>query len=115
MLGEGAAAGRTHADAGLRLALLEALLDHDITGPLERIEMSAEIAVGGAHQPLEPDELDRTLPCCQCVERGHDPQPHRLVNDLVAATHCDTSLRWSQMPPRMSVPLCTAAIHQRNH
>src|SRR5262249_26327368 len=61
VLGESAAAGRTHAHARLRLALLEALLDHDVAGLLERIEMRAEIAVGRSDQSLEPRELDCSL------------------------------------------------------
>src|SRR5215831_669525 len=114
VLGESAAAGRTHAHARLRLALLEALLDHDVAGLLERIEMRAEIAIGRPDQRLEPCELDCSLLRRNRVEGGHDLQPHGLMNDLVGTVHCDTPLRPSQMPPTIKVPLSTAAIHKRN-
>src|SRR5439155_8925048 len=114
VLGEGATAGRTHGDARLRLAALEALLDRDVTRFLQRLEMGAEISVGRSDQVLEPGELDLSPPRRERVERGHDLQPHGLMDDLVAAAHCDTPCRPSQAPPTMSVPLSTAAIQRRS-
>src|SRR5262245_44983898 len=114
VLGERAAAGRTHAHARLRLALLETLLDHDVARLLECLQMRAEIAVGRPDQRLEPRELDRPLLRRDRIERGHDLQPHALVNDLVGTAHCDTPLLPSQMPPTIKVPLSTAAIHKRS-
>src|SRR5262249_7397145 len=111
MLRERAATGRTHAHTGLRFAVLEALFDHDVARLRERREMCAEIAVSCSDQRLEPGELDRGLLRRQRVEGGHDLQAHRLVDDVVALAHCRTPLLPSQSPPRMSVPLCTAAIH----
>src|ERR1700684_3671334 len=83
MLGESAAPGARCPDAGLRLPADEKLFACDITGLFESIEMSAEIAVGCAHQFPEPNEFERVVPA-QNIERGHDLKPHRLMDDLVA-------------------------------
>jgi len=114
VLGERAAASRAHAHARLRLAPLEAFLDRDVARLLQRLQVGAEVAVGRAHQPLEPGELDRRAARRQRVERRHDLQPHGLVNDVIAVAHRATPLLPSQMPPMMSVPLCTVAIHSRS-
>ena len=70
--------------------------------------MAAEIAVGGADQGLEPAELERLGTVG--VERGHDPEAQRLVNDFVGLGH-DQTFR-IQRPPRISPPPPAAAIQK---
>ena len=105
---EGAGAGGGDAGAGARTLADEILFDPDIAGAFERREMAAEIAVGGADQGLQPAEFERLG--CGRMERGHDPQAQRLVDDLVGLGHAQT-LR-IQRPPSTSPPPPAAAIQK---
>src|SRR5205085_3095545 len=115
MVGKGATAGCADAYAGLRLACLEPLLDDDKTCFFQRIQMGSEISIGRSNKRLQPSELDCRIFCRNSVQCCHDPQSHRLVDDLIGLTHLATPCRWSQMPPRMRVPLCETAIQRRSH
>jgi hypothetical protein len=81
VLGERAAPGRRRLDARLRFLADEELLDGDVAGLLQRLEMGA-IAVGGADQPFEAGEFELRVRR-QHAERGHDLEAHRLADDFV--------------------------------
>src|SRR5580658_25930 len=113
MLAEGVPArwGRPH--PCLRLLADEQLFDGDIAGFLQRLEMGAEIAVGRADQRSEPSEIELGLGI-EHIERGHDLEPHRLMNDVVGRRHQRAPTRRSHRPPATSEPPKTAAIHSSN-
>ena len=60
--GEGAAPGGGRGHRGLRLLADEGLVDGDIAGLRQRLDMRAEIAVGGAGQLLQPGEFEPLRP-----------------------------------------------------
>ncbi len=111
MAGEGAAAGRARGHRGLRLLADKGLVDRDIAGLGQGLDMRAEIAVGGAGQLLQSGEFqpDRIR---QRVQRRHDPQPQRLMDDVVEFGH--HSPQRIQRPLRIRPPPFTTAIHNRN-
>src|ERR1700733_9049889 len=84
----------------------EVLFNCDVTGFLERGDMRAEISFRGAHEPLEPHELD-LVAGRQPPERGHDLQAHGLMDDGVGLVHHKLL---SQTPPRISAPPPISAI-----
>ena len=53
----------------------------------QMIEMGAEIAVGRAGEGLEPGKVEAFLGRVEGRQRGHHPQAHRLVDDLVGRVH----------------------------
>ena len=59
-------------------------VDADIAGLFQRRQMRAEITVGGFAQLFQLDKVDAGI-AAQRVERGHDFQARRLVDDFVAA------------------------------
>ena len=58
MAGERAAPGRGRGHRGLRLLADKGLFDRDIAGLRQRLDMGAEIAVGGAGQLFQPGEFE---------------------------------------------------------
>ena len=57
MAGERAAAGGGGGHRGLRLLADKGLFDRDVAGLGQRLDMGAEIAVGGAGQLFQPGEF----------------------------------------------------------
>ena len=86
MAGEGAAALRGRGHRGLRLLADKGLVDRDVAGPRQRLDMGAEIAVGRAGQLLQPGKFEPAAGR-QRVQRGHDPQPQWLMDDIVEFGH----------------------------
>ncbi len=72
--------------------------------------MRTQIAVGDLDQFLQPHEFN-LLGGGQCLQRRHDLQPYRLVDDAVGLFHGQT-LR-SHRPTSISDPPPTNAIHSR--
>ena len=58
MAGEGAAACGGGGHRGLRLLADKGLFDRNIAGLRQRLDMGAEIAVGGAGELLQPGEVE---------------------------------------------------------
>src|SRR5438876_11159424 len=86
MAGEGAPARGGRGHRGLRLLADKGLLHRDITGLRQRLDMSAEIAVGGAGQLLQPGKFQSDGGWDR-VERRHDAQAERLMDDIVEFGH----------------------------
>src|SRR5206468_10768522 len=84
--GEGAAPGGSGGHRGLRLLANEGFRHGDITCLRQRFDVSAEIAVGGTGEFLQPGEV-KPLRIRQRDERRHDPQPQWLVDDVVELSH----------------------------
>src|SRR5438270_7169439 len=101
MAGEGAAPRGGGNHCGLRFLADKCLFDRDVAGPCQRFDMSAEIAIGGAGQLLQPREFQPRSRRRQRVQRGHDLQPERLMDDLVQLSH-RAQLRRIPSPPSMS-------------
>ena len=86
MAGEGAAPGGGRGHRGLRLPADKGLIHRNIAGLGKRLDMGAEIAVGGAGQLFQFGEF-QPRGYRQRVQRRHDPQPQRLVDDVVELGH----------------------------
>src|SRR5690242_3147330 len=114
VLGEGAAPRGCGLDASLRLLADKKFLDGDIARALERIEMRAEIAIGGADQPLQAREFERRLRM-QHIERRHDLEPHRLMDGLVRTVHRDQPIRHSHRPLAIKPPPTDTASQSGYH
>src|SRR5690606_808824 len=87
--GKGLAPQATEADACTGLATDEILLDHHIAGRLQRAQVRPQIAISSLDDGAQCDEL-QPLTGLQGVERGHDFQPHRLMDDFVRRLHLVT-------------------------
>ena len=49
--------------------------------------MGAEIAVRGAGEAFQPRKVEALLVRTECGQRGHHPEPDRLMNDVVGFIH----------------------------
>ncbi len=107
---EGAAALLRERDAGARALGDEVLFDGDVAGVFQRGDMGAEIAFRRLDDGLQAYELDR-LAGRQDLERSHQFQAHRLVDDAVGLFHGQA--RRSQRPVTTSVMPPTPAIQSR--
>jgi hypothetical protein len=93
----------------LRFAGDERLLNLNVTGLFEPIEMRTEIAVGQFQQLAQSGEVD-ALTLIQTYERRHDLQPNRLVNDIIKLRHFSPpSYAYVQTGPQKS-----SASHYRH-
>ena len=86
MPGERAAARRGGGNRGLRLLADKRFVDLDVAGLGQRLDMRAEIAVGGAGQLLQFGEF-QSRARLQRVEGCHDAQAQRLMDDVVEFGH----------------------------
>ena len=103
------AARRGH--GGLRLLADKGLVDRDIAGLGQRLDMGAEIAVGGAGQLFQPGEFE--------PRAGGSAFNAAMIRKrsgwwMMSSSSAIGQLRRIQRPPRMSPPPLTNAIHGWN-
>jgi hypothetical protein len=87
MADEGGSPLRARLDRRARAPCDEGLGHLDIASAGEMIEMGAEIAVGRAGEALQARKVETFLVRSECGQRGHHPEPDRLVNDVVGSLH----------------------------